>query len=165
MVKDAETHADEDKKQLELVNARNQAEALAHSVKKSLAEYGDKIDAAEKEKIEAAIKDLEGVLKDDDKATIDAKTEALGEGLAEAGREDLRRRAGEERTRRAGRRPQAQARAARPKRRRKKATWSMRSTPKSRTRSRLRAVHVIPAKAGIQSKRVSVPAGFPPSRE
>jgi len=77
MVKDAEAHADEDKKQLDLVNARNQAEALAHSVKKSLGEYGDKIDASEKEKIEAAIKDLEGVLKDGDKAAIDAKVQAL----------------------------------------------------------------------------------------
>src|ERR1700756_3528867 len=67
MVKDAESHADEDKKQLELVTARNQADALAHSVKKSLAEYGDKIEASEKEKIEAAIKDLEGVAKAGDK--------------------------------------------------------------------------------------------------
>src|SRR5450759_466357 len=50
MVKDAETHADEDKKLLELVTARNQAEALAHSIKKSLIEYGDKLDAGEKEK-------------------------------------------------------------------------------------------------------------------
>src|SRR5712671_1152996 len=58
MVKDAEAHADEDKKQLEIVNARNQAEALVHSIKKSLAEYGDKLDAGEKEKIEGAIKDL-----------------------------------------------------------------------------------------------------------
>src|SRR5471032_1708477 len=57
MVKDAETHADEDKKLLELVTARNQAEALAHSIKKSLVEYGDKLDAGEKEKIEAAIKE------------------------------------------------------------------------------------------------------------
>jgi len=77
MVKDAEAHADEDKKQLETVNARNQAEALAHSIRKSLTEYGDKLDAGEKEKIEAALKDLEGVVKDGDKATIEAKTQAL----------------------------------------------------------------------------------------
>jgi molecular chaperone DnaK len=70
-------HADEDKKQLETVNARNQAEALAHSIKKSLTEYGDKLDAGEKEKIETALKDLEGVLKTGDKETIDAKTQAL----------------------------------------------------------------------------------------
>jgi molecular chaperone DnaK len=77
MVKDAETHADEDKKLLELVTARNQAEALAHSIKKSLAEYGDKLDAGEKEKIEAAIKELEGVMKGDDKAVIDEKSQLL----------------------------------------------------------------------------------------
>src|ERR687890_609596 len=73
MVKDAEAHAEEDRKTLELVNARNQTEALVHSVRKSLKDYGDKLDAAEKEKIEAAIKDAEGVLKSEDKAEIDAK--------------------------------------------------------------------------------------------
>ncbi|HUP98242.1 MAG TPA: Hsp70 family protein, partial [Usitatibacter sp.] len=77
MVKDAEAHADEDKKALELVSARNQAEAMSHQIKKSLAEYGDKLDAGEKEKIEAAIKDLEGVMKSEDKEAIDAKTQAL----------------------------------------------------------------------------------------
>ncbi|HSS28061.1 MAG TPA: Hsp70 family protein, partial [Usitatibacter sp.] len=85
MVKDAETHADEDKKQLELVNARNQAEALAHSVKKSLGEYGDKIDAPEKEKIEAAIKDVEEVVKAGDKEAIDAKVKALAEASQKLG--------------------------------------------------------------------------------
>src|SRR2546421_9509663 len=63
MVKDAEAHAAEDKKQLEIVQAKNQGEALVHSVKKSLTEYGEKLDAGEKEKIEAAVKDLEGVVK------------------------------------------------------------------------------------------------------
>src|SRR5690349_3623031 len=85
MVKDAEAHADEDKKQLDLVNARNQAEALAHSVKKSLGEYGDKIDAGEKEKIEAAVKDLEGVMKGEDKAAIDAKAQALAQASQKLG--------------------------------------------------------------------------------
>ncbi len=77
MVKDAELNAAEDKKKLELVHARNAADAMAHSVKKSLAEHGDKIDAAEKEKIEAALKDVEEALKGEDKADIEAKTEAL----------------------------------------------------------------------------------------
>ncbi len=77
MVKDAEAHADEDRKALELVSARNQAEALVHSIRKSLTEYGDKLDAGEKEKIEAAIKDLEGVVKGEDKEAIDAKVKAL----------------------------------------------------------------------------------------
>ena len=77
MVKDAEAHADEDKKALELVTARNQAEALAHSIKKSLGEYGDKIDATEKQVIEDALKALEGVVKGDDKAAIEERTQAL----------------------------------------------------------------------------------------
>jgi molecular chaperone DnaK len=85
MVKDAEVHADEDKKQLDLVTARNQAEALAHSIKKSVAEYGDKLDAAEKEKIESALKDLEGVVKGDDKAAIDAKVQALAQASQKLG--------------------------------------------------------------------------------
>src|SRR5207244_11979433 len=70
-------HADEDKKALELVKSRNQAEALVHSIRKSLGEYGDKLDAGEKEKIESAIKDVEGVMKGEDKAAIEAKVQAL----------------------------------------------------------------------------------------
>jgi molecular chaperone DnaK len=77
MVKDAELNAAEDKKKLELVQARNQADAMVHSVKKSLAEHGDKLEAGEKEKIEAALKDAEESLKGEDKAAIEAKTEAL----------------------------------------------------------------------------------------
>jgi molecular chaperone DnaK len=77
MVKDAELNAEEDKKKLELVQARNAGEAAVHSVKKSLTEHGDKIEAAEKEAIEAAAKDLEEVLKGEDKTAIETKTEAL----------------------------------------------------------------------------------------
>ncbi len=77
MVKDAEVNAAEDAKKVELVQARNQADAMLHSVKKSVAEHGDKLEGAEKEKIEAALKDVEEALKGDDKATIEAKTEAL----------------------------------------------------------------------------------------
>jgi molecular chaperone DnaK len=85
MVKDAELNAAEDKKKLELVQARNQADAAVHSVKKSLTEYGDKLEAGEKEKIEAALKDLEEALKGDDKAAIEAKTEALGSASQKMG--------------------------------------------------------------------------------
>jgi molecular chaperone DnaK len=85
MVKDAEAHAEDDRKALELVNARNQCEALVHSVKKSLKEYGDKLDAAEKEKIEAALKDAEGVLKSDDKDKIDARAQALAQASQKLG--------------------------------------------------------------------------------
>jgi molecular chaperone DnaK len=77
MVKDAELNSAEDKKKLEIVQARNQADASVHSVKKSLTEYGDKLDAGEKEKIEAAIKDLEEAIKGDDKAAIEAKNATL----------------------------------------------------------------------------------------
>ncbi len=77
MVKDAELNAAEDHKKLELAQARNQADALVHSVKKSVAEHGDKLDAAEKEGIEAALKEAEEALKSDDKGTIDAATEKL----------------------------------------------------------------------------------------
>ena len=94
MVKDAEAHAEEDRKTLELVNARNQAEALVHSVRKSLKDYGDKLDAGEKEKIEAAIKDAEGVLKSEDKAEIDAKAQALAQAAQTLGAEDVRGAAG-----------------------------------------------------------------------
>ena len=85
MVKDAEANAEEDKKLHELVQSRNQAEALIHSVKKSLADYGDKLDAAEKEKIEAAIKEAEEAVKGDDKAAIDAKAEELGKASQKLG--------------------------------------------------------------------------------
>jgi len=77
MEEDAIKYADEDRKLRELVDTRNAADGMVHSVKKSLTEHGDKLDAAEKEAIEAAIKDVEEALKSDDKATIEAKTEAL----------------------------------------------------------------------------------------
>ncbi|EXU81278.1 molecular chaperone DnaK [Comamonas aquatica DA1877] len=77
MVKDAELNAADDKKKLELVQARNQGEAAVHSVKKSLGEHGDKLDAAEKDAIEAATKELEEALKGEDKDAIEAKTTAL----------------------------------------------------------------------------------------
>lgn len=77
MVKDAEMNAAEDKKKLELIQARNSADAMIHSVKKSLTEHGDKLEAGEKEKVEAAIKESEESLKSEDKAEIEAKTEAL----------------------------------------------------------------------------------------
>ena len=79
MEQDAASHAEEDRKTLELVNARNQCDGMVHSVKKSLVDYGDKITADEKAAIEAALKDAEEALKGNDKDTIEAKTKALGE--------------------------------------------------------------------------------------
>jgi molecular chaperone DnaK len=79
MVKDAEAHAEDDRKARELIDARNQCDSMVHSVKKSLKEHGDKIGADEKSKIEAALREAEEALKSDDKAAIETKTQALTE--------------------------------------------------------------------------------------
>jgi len=75
MVKDAEANAAEDKRVAELAQSRNQADALLHSTRKSLEEYGDKLESSDKDAIETALKELEDVLKDGDKEAIDAKVE------------------------------------------------------------------------------------------
>ncbi|WP_255356473.1 molecular chaperone DnaK [Thiomonas arsenitoxydans] len=77
MVRDAEVNAAEDHKKRELVDARNQADAAVHSVRKSLSEYGDKLDAGEKSAIETSLKEAEEAIKSEDKAEIEAKTAAL----------------------------------------------------------------------------------------
>jgi molecular chaperone DnaK len=77
MVSDAEAHAEEDKKVRELVESRNRAEQLMHGVEKTLKDLGDKVDGAERAKVESAISDLRTALKGDDKAAIDKKLEAL----------------------------------------------------------------------------------------
>jgi molecular chaperone DnaK len=77
MVKDAEAHAEEDKKTAEMVQTRNNADAMIHSTRKSLTEYGDKVDAETKAKIEQAIQEVEEALKSDDKAKIEEKVQAL----------------------------------------------------------------------------------------
>src|SRR5690242_10982252 len=79
MVNDAEAHAEEDHKAMELITARNQCDAMIHSVRKTLKEHGDKLDGDEKAKIEAALKDAEEALKSDSKDVIEAKTQALAE--------------------------------------------------------------------------------------
>ena len=78
MIKDAEVNAEEDKKARELVDTKNTADALVHSTKKSLEEYGDKVDDAEKAKIEEALKALEEIIPTGSKEEIEAKTEELG---------------------------------------------------------------------------------------
>jgi molecular chaperone DnaK len=83
MVQDAEKHADEDKKFEELVQARNQADHLVHSTRKTLEEAGDKASDEEKQKIEQAIKDLEEAAQGNDKDDIDAKTQALTEASSD----------------------------------------------------------------------------------
>jgi molecular chaperone DnaK len=77
MVKDAEANKAEDHKRFELAQARNAADSSVHQIRKSLTEHGDKLDAGDKEKIEAAIKDVEDALKTEDKDAIEAKTAAL----------------------------------------------------------------------------------------
>ncbi|CAD2223742.1 chaperone Hsp70, co-chaperone with DnaJ [Pseudoalteromonas sp. 3J6] len=79
MVRDAEAHAEDDKKFEELVAARNQADALVHGTRKQIEEAGDALPSEDKEAIEAAVVDLEGAIKSDDKAEIEAKTQALAE--------------------------------------------------------------------------------------
>ncbi len=77
MVKDAEAHAEEDKKLTEMVQTRNNAESMIHTTQKSLKDYGDKVDAETKAKIENAIKEVEEALKTDDKEKIEAKVQEL----------------------------------------------------------------------------------------
>ncbi|HEY8099210.1 MAG TPA: molecular chaperone DnaK [Burkholderiaceae bacterium] len=85
MVRDAEANAEEDKRLREVAEAHNQGDALVHSTRKALTEYGDKLEAGEKEKVEAAIKDLEEALKGSDKAAIDAKVAALSTAAQQLG--------------------------------------------------------------------------------
>jgi molecular chaperone DnaK len=82
MVKDAEAHADDDRRFHELVAARNQADTMIHATRKSMEQLGDKMESGEKESIESAIKDLEEAMKGEDKAGIEAKTKALGDASA-----------------------------------------------------------------------------------
>lgn len=85
MVKDAEANAEEDRKLLELVTARNAADALVHSTKKALEEHGASLDAGEKSNIESALKELEEAIKGSEKANIEAKTEALAKASQKLG--------------------------------------------------------------------------------
>ena len=95
MVQDAETHAEEDRKARELVDARNQGEAMIHTVRKTLSEAGDKVEDAEKASIESAISDLEEALKTEDVADIQAKTNALMEASHKMAEQMYQEQAGE----------------------------------------------------------------------
>jgi len=85
MVKDAEAHAEEDKKLKEAIEARNHADALIYSTEKSLKEHGDKIPASDKEAIENALKELKDVLESNDAETIKSKTDALAQASMKLG--------------------------------------------------------------------------------
>src|ERR1700756_5729890 len=82
MVRDAEAHAEEDKKFRELVDTRNKADGMIHAVDKSLKSLGDKVDPAERGRVESAISDVRTALKSDDKGVIEKKTEALAQASA-----------------------------------------------------------------------------------
>jgi molecular chaperone DnaK len=85
MVKDAQAHADEDKKRKDLVEARNHADALIHSTEKSLTEFGDKVSVDEKAAIEQATADLKSALEGEDAADIQAKTQTLAQASMKLG--------------------------------------------------------------------------------
>jgi molecular chaperone DnaK len=82
MVRDAEAHAAEDKRFRELVDTRNKADGMIHAVERSLKDLGEKVDAAERAKVESAISDLRTALKGDDRNIIEKKTEALAQASA-----------------------------------------------------------------------------------
>jgi molecular chaperone DnaK len=132
MVQDAAAHAEDDRKAHELVDARNQCDAMVHSIKKALAEHGDKIGADEKSARSKPPSRMPKKLKDGDKAAIEAKTEALAKASQKLGEKVYAEAQG------AAARPAVPARrlAAHPaaRRRRTTATWSMPSSPRSRTR-------------------------------
>ena len=85
MVKDAESHAEDDKKRRALVEAKNQAEALIHSTEKMLSENGDKIAASDKSTVEAAVADLKSSLEGDNTAEIESRTQALAQASMKLG--------------------------------------------------------------------------------
>jgi molecular chaperone DnaK len=95
MIKDAEAHADEDKKAHELVNAKNTAENMIHSTEKSIKDLGDKVEAGEKSAAEAAITELKAALEGDDKDAIEAKTQALTEAAGKIAEKAYAEQAGE----------------------------------------------------------------------
>jgi molecular chaperone DnaK len=82
MVRDAESHAEEDRKFRELVESRNKADALVHQTEKSLKELGDKVSPADRASVESALSDLKRVLTGDDKDVIDTKANALAQAAA-----------------------------------------------------------------------------------
>jgi molecular chaperone DnaK len=96
MVKDAEAHAAEDKQRKELVEAKNHAEGMIHSTERSLAEFGDKVAAADKSAIEQAVSELKTALEGENKDQIEQKTNALGQAAMKLGEAMYRQSQGEQ---------------------------------------------------------------------
>ena len=132
MVQEAEANADSDKKRRELVDARNSADSMAHSAEKSLEEYGDKIDAAEKTAIETAIQELKDVKDGDDLEAITAKTEALSQASMKLGEAMYKAQQEEEAATGGGGGPEADAGAS------KKMMTKPLSTPTSKKSIRIK---------------------------
>ena len=129
MVKDAEAHAEEDKKRKAAVEAKNHAEALVHSTEKALSEHGSKVGDAERTAIENAIADLKEALKGDDATAIQAKTNTLAQASMKLGEAMYKQQ------------QEAQGAPGAPVlmvtvRRKRRKTWSTRSSPKSTTTKR-----------------------------
>ena len=132
MVKDAEAHAEDDKKRKAAVEAKNHAESLVHSTEKALAEHGSKVGDAERRAIENAMADLKEALKGDDAEAITSKTNTLAQASMKLG-EAMYKQAGR---RRGAGRPGRRRAARRPARR---TTSSTRNSPKSTTTRRIRS--------------------------
>ncbi len=94
MVKDAEVHAEEDKKRRELIEAKNQAEGLAHTTERTLTEAGDKLPAGEREAVEAAIREVRAAIEGGDLDQIKAKTQTLGQASMKIGEAMYKAQAG-----------------------------------------------------------------------
>ena len=135
MVKEAETHASEDKKRRELVEARNQADALIHMTEKNLAEHGDQVGEDDRKAIEAELEALKAVKDGDDVAALNAKMETLGQASMKLG-EAMYRQQQPARTARARRRTPLPAMAPARGRRPATATWSTPTSRKSTTTRR-----------------------------
>jgi molecular chaperone DnaK len=94
MVRDAEAHAEEDKKFRELAETRNRADALVHAAEKALKDLGDKVSTEDRARVESAVSDLKGVLKGDDKDIIEKKASALAEASAKIAQQAYASQAG-----------------------------------------------------------------------
>ena len=107
MVKEAESHAEEDKKRRELVEIKNQGEALVHSTEKMLKDYGDKVPAGDKSLVETAVADLKSALQGEDTDAIKQKTDALAQASMKLGEAMYQANQGEARRAAVGRRLEA----------------------------------------------------------
>jgi molecular chaperone DnaK len=94
MVKDAEAHADEDKRKRELVEAKNQAEGLAHTTERQIKEAGDKLPQGERDAVEAAIREVRSALESKDLERIRSKTQALAQAAMKIGEAAYKAQAG-----------------------------------------------------------------------